>query len=238
MGQKQEKNLITYAYDKIKNKILNKEILPGAKLNQQDLAKELGISRTPIVKALLKLETEGLVDNISNQGFYVHRLTLKELYDLFLLRQALDSLIISDIINKIEQEVIENLRGIFKPFIGCEWNAINVQLYRKADKIFHISLLHLCENDLVKKINNYFQIYERTFHAGLVREPRITLEEHLAIINALENHDEEAALSIICEHTEKSRQTLKETIVRMKKLGYDISKMEVIDVSEIINKIK
>jgi len=85
------------AYNQIKKLIIEKKIQPGEKINQNALAKQLKISRTPIVKALHKLETQGLVDNIPDKGFYVHKLSILEWFDLIVLREALDRIVINEI---------------------------------------------------------------------------------------------------------------------------------------------
>ena len=59
--------------------ILANQFAPNQRINQSQLATELGVSRTPVIKALHMLVAEGLLDNIPNKGFYIHKLTIKEL---------------------------------------------------------------------------------------------------------------------------------------------------------------
>ncbi len=57
--------------------ILERKLEPGAKIYQDKLAHQLGISRTPLVNALKKLEQERLITNIPRRGFYVRRFSLR-----------------------------------------------------------------------------------------------------------------------------------------------------------------
>lgn len=223
-------------YKAVKQMILSHRLPAGSKISQLELSEQLSISRTPVVKALHKLESEGLVDNVPNRGFFVHQLTLQELLDLFLLRQSFDELIIGNIVLTISSDEVSRLRELFAPFIGCDWTHENVSAYYEADKAFHNSLMELCENSLVKRIDDHFQIYGRTYRAGLVREPAVTIVEHLEMLDALEQHDEDRAQEVMRMHTENSIRMLRGTIRRLNRLGHDGKNLRINDdVSEVIS---
>ena len=75
---KEQKNLTLAAYDSIKEMMLNYDIVPGQRLVFMDLAKQLGVSRTPVNNALSILAKEGYLDFVPHQGYSVHKLTLNE----------------------------------------------------------------------------------------------------------------------------------------------------------------
>ena len=58
-------------YEEIKSRIIRRDLMPGVKINQIQLADELGVSRTPVINALHMLTIGGLVDNIPNRGFFM-----------------------------------------------------------------------------------------------------------------------------------------------------------------------
>src|SRR5512138_1774184 len=80
------------AYQELKRIILERQILPGGKLNEGDLAQALGISRTPIREAINRLEKEGLVKIVPQKGAYVVQFTEADIYELFLIRENLEGL--------------------------------------------------------------------------------------------------------------------------------------------------
>lgn len=225
-------------YRTLRQWIVQKKLSPESKINQSKISEELNVSRTPVVKALHKLETEGLVDNIPNRGFYVHQLTIKELLELFAFREALETIIVTDIVDKISTEQIKELEEIFKPFNNADWALeATVESYWTADQRFHNFLLDLCENDFVKRINDNFQILNRTYIGGLIRKPAETLKEHQAIIEALRSYDREYTCQVAVEHISKTKELLQGIVNKLVSLGVNPAKIPVQDLPVDIEKI-
>ena len=83
-------DLVSAVYHKIKDLILNQQFAPGQKIKQEELAKALGVSRTPIIKALHLLIGDNLVVYTPRRGFTVKVLTTRELAEIFYVRELLD----------------------------------------------------------------------------------------------------------------------------------------------------
>jgi DNA-binding GntR family transcriptional regulator len=79
------------AYSAIKDMILTGQLKPGNKLSDQELAVELGVSRTPVRHALSRLAQDGLLDNGRGKGYYVADLDAKQVADLYALREVLEA---------------------------------------------------------------------------------------------------------------------------------------------------
>ncbi len=209
-----------WVYGQIRTFIVNKRIPPGSKINQNAMAEEMKISRTPVVNALHKLESEGLVDNIPHTGFFVHQITVKELLDLFALREALDTMIVTEIVASASDGDMRRLERIFEPF-RARSGAIDAERYRRADVRFHFAMLDLCSNSLARKVNESFQVFNRSFMGGLVRPPEETLGEHLAVIAALRSRNLAEARAAVAAHNNGTRAVLQELVVTMRKIGVD-----------------
>jgi DNA-binding GntR family transcriptional regulator len=207
-------------YEDLLNLIVEKELAPGSKINQNRLAERLRSSRTPIVKALHKLETQGLVDSIPDRGFYVHELSVLELVELWTLREALDSIVILELVETITPAQIEQIEEALGNF---ERSAADIDeaCYRKADKLFHKLLLQFSRNLLVKKINDYFQIYNRCFTVGLLRKPQETLPEHRRMVEALKAKDRESAREAVVSHITRTKVFLQQLVQQLRKVGID-----------------
>jgi len=81
-----EENLTQMAYRKLKQMIMNYQLIPGQRLILSDLAGQLGVSRTPVNNALSILANEGFLDFVHNQGYKVHHINKTEaesLYEIF-----------------------------------------------------------------------------------------------------------------------------------------------------------
>ena len=216
-------------YKSIRNMVLNNELLPDQKLNQNTLAETLGVSRTPVIKALHMLEAEGLVDNIPNRGFYIHKTTLKELVELYMLRQSLEMIAANNLVETGTDEQIDQLNALFAPFIGQD--VINVDAYFSADKQFHSLMMDWCNNSLLRVMNETLRLMDRTFSFGLLRPPKETLGEHLAIIDALRSRDAVRVQEVSRLHTEVTKQNLQNISKQIRALGIDASKL---NINEII----
>jgi len=207
-------------YANLRTLIIEKKLTPGSKINQNVLAKTFNVSRTPIVKALHKLETQGLVDNIPKKGFKVHRISILELLDLFALREALDTIIISELTETITDEQIQQLEEVFCDFEGLTAE-IDESRYWQCDKTFHSLLLNFSTNELAKKVDDHFQIFNRAFVGGLLRKPSETLPEHMKIILALKQKDRDTAIDAAISHIHKTKTFLQEVVKKLRKLGID-----------------
>ena len=81
-------NLDQKIYTILKSMIIERKLTPGTKIVQDKIAEELGVSRTPLVNALKKLEHEKLVASIPRKGFFVRLFSKQELVQIFELREV------------------------------------------------------------------------------------------------------------------------------------------------------
>lgn len=100
-----------FAYDVVRDRILAGRYAPGATFNQAHLARELGISTTPLREALRKLQTEGLVELGAHRDAVVTRLSVEEAHDLLEMRLALDPLAAALAAQRRTREDIAQIRA-------------------------------------------------------------------------------------------------------------------------------
>ncbi|MDD5008607.1 MAG: GntR family transcriptional regulator [Syntrophorhabdaceae bacterium] len=103
------KTLRHQAYKTIKDKIIFLRVKPGESLFDSELAKELGIGRTPVREALLMLENEKLVESKNKLGYMVRKLSREEAYDYFAIRQVIEDFAIPLIIKGLTDNTIAEL---------------------------------------------------------------------------------------------------------------------------------
>ena len=109
-GLNGERSLTQMAYRKIKDMMFSYEIIPGQRLVFVDLAKKIGVSRTPVNHALSMLANEGFLDFIPHQGYAVHELTQEEAGALYQVREIIELGAIELAIRKMTPEKLETLR--------------------------------------------------------------------------------------------------------------------------------
>jgi DNA-binding GntR family transcriptional regulator len=133
------------AFQAIKQAILRKELLPGKIYSEQAVAKEMGMSKTPVHQALLDLEHKGFVTTYPRKGFKVNTLTAKNISDMFELRRALERAVILKVTPKLTAKVIQDLEEIIEN-IDRTHDPIDFQ---KHDRAFHRYLAALSENTFI-----------------------------------------------------------------------------------------
>jgi len=199
--------------------ILEQKIMPGDKIYQAKLAHQLGISRTPLVGALKKLEQEKLIVAIPRRGFYVKRFSRREMIHIFELREILEGLAARRASVQISDGQIQRLQNFFKG-LKISDDLKSLKKYADEDRRFHNFLLEISGDDLLSSILGTYSIitfsYLGNFQAGLVRPPKETIHEHRAIIEAITKRDPIKA-------EESARLHLKKSIV---KLVRDVEKEE------------
>jgi DNA-binding GntR family transcriptional regulator len=182
-------------YNIIKNDILNGVIKPGSWLQENELASQLKVSRSPIREALKELAGEGLLDNIPNKGVFVKELTRKDIIDIFELRIILEKYSIekttehiTEYSGNILKEIMQRLEAAFKKK--------NVKLYTNIDAELHNTIIYMSENKLVYEVNEkVFSLLQpfRSMSLNSKKRFEVSLNEHKNIVEALIKKDADTA---------------------------------------------
>ena len=110
----EHENLDQKVYSILKDMIIERKLLPGQKIPQEKLARDLGISRTPLIGALKFLEQEKLVESVPRRGFFVRLFSKEEMVYIFELREVLEGLAARRAASKITDAQIIKLNSFFK----------------------------------------------------------------------------------------------------------------------------
>lgn len=193
-------------YNELKKRILEGNLKPGQKLLQEQLAGEMGVSRTPLLKALQMLEYDYLVESIPRRGMFVKKLSVTEMKDIYDVREGIETVAVRLVVEKITDKQISELKKLFKPFINND--KIDINKYQEVDEIFHDKLVEFSQNPVLKKTYSLSYIKGRIAQMGLMRTPNATLPEHLALIEAIEKRDVNEAVKEITNHIRKSKNAI------------------------------
>ena len=175
--------LVERVYASVKRMIFDQELMPGDKLVQERLARTLGVSRSPLLKALQRLESELLVESIPRRGMYVKGLSPAEVIDIFECRAAIEGLSAGLAAEHCTDEEAQGLRAIFEPYFRRR--RIGKEAYARSDREFHDRVMVLSRNSVVRRMEMLNSIQLRAYQAGLLRPPAETLNEHMGIILSL-----------------------------------------------------
>jgi DNA-binding GntR family transcriptional regulator len=197
-----EKSLTQMVYRKIKEMMLNYEIVPGQRLIFSDLAKRMGVSRTPVNNALGILANEGFLDLIPHQGYTVHQITKEEAESLYEIREIIELGALGKAVRASTPKKLEEL-GEKKRLYE---NAVVDQVSRgrfTLDQEFHACLVQMSDN---LYLADYFrEVYQRIFLRHRIEGLRAdraqkVVSEHDEIFEAVSLRDVEWAKGSIKSH--------------------------------------
>jgi DNA-binding GntR family transcriptional regulator len=222
----EHENLDQKAYLILKNMIISRKLLPGDKIPQEKLARDLGISRTPLVGALKYLEKEKLVEAIPRRGFYVRLFTKQEMISIFELREVLEGLAARRAARNISDVQINKLRKFFEQFIAVT-DITDIGAYAREDRRFHNFVTEIGAKEFLKSILENYNIisysYQLITSEGLVRTPNETIHEHRAMIDAISSKDEDMAEDIMRQHLKRGIAVLRREIEKEKQTALKIA---------------
>ena len=208
-------NLDQKAYMILKKMIIDRKLLPGDKIPQEKLARELGISRTPLVSAIKYLEHEKLVEAKPRRGYFVRFFSMQEMVSIFELREVLEGLAARRAARHITDPQIDQLNKFFEKFNPAH-DISDYKTYSKEDRSFHSFVIDVGAREFLKSILQTYNIisfsYQVVSSEGLVRPPNETIHEHLSVITAISDRDSEAAENLMRQHFKKTIATLKKEI--------------------------
>ncbi|MBT3272143.1 MAG: GntR family transcriptional regulator [Spirochaetales bacterium] len=218
-------NLNHIVREHVKGTIFSGFIKPGDKVSEDEIAKTLGISRTPVKLALTELATEGLVELVPRRGAFVRQFSDNDVIEIYEIREAIEALAARLAARHITEEGIQSLKAINSRFEAVAEDFLSATGEKKqrilrdmkaADLDFHRELLYATGN---KHLIDFMGIQVIEFHSFLYGYPRnpevempITRDQHSEIIKALEERDAEKAEKIIREHISKARLQIQRSI--------------------------
>ena len=197
------------AYDYLKEAILDDRLNPGERLAEEHLARELGISRTPVREALQKLASEGLIKPLGTMGFVVSQDSREEVEELFEIRAVLEGYALRVICGRIDDAVLSSLEGcVYEAAAALECGALD-DVYSWNTR-FH-DILHGLIADKprlnVQMVN--MRKYVLRYRHGTIQYQdggKRTVDGHRKIVLALQLRDPDLCERVMREHIRLSGQ--------------------------------
>jgi len=198
-------NLDELAYEKIKKLILGGVLKPGEQIVQSQLAKMLGISRTPLRNAITQLEKEYLIKT-ENGKAYIRNLDEEELIIIYEIRAVLEGIIARYFAKSPDVEWLTEIERKYRE----AFESGDIRSYRDVDIEFHTGLADRVNIPILREVTNNFWILSVCLSKGLLRSPEETIQEHLEIIRALKGKNAAEAERLLVKHIRSSIEKLKE----------------------------
>jgi len=189
------------AYSAIKELIQLKKLVPGQKIIYRDLEEKLGMSKTPIINGLIRLEEEGLVVSIKNRGFYIKEESLLEAGQIFDLREKLEQISVEFAVANSTDSDLAILKQKMIAYHKYE-TPIYDRKKLELDNAFHLQIAVMGGNQYFSKLISRF--YESDFFklnlSYFLPYVKEFSEEHELLYEALKKRNLKEAKKIIRHH--------------------------------------
>jgi DNA-binding GntR family transcriptional regulator len=204
-------SLAEAAYHAIRMRILDNAWPPGHRALEQELALALGMSRTPVREAMLRLAKEGLVEVRSRHGMCVLPVSADDMRDIYQVLTALESMAVELVARRRPTaKELEPLMTASRDMAKAV-KADDLDAWAAADERFHRHIVELCGNRLL--IDAVQNCWDRAHRARMVTlrmrpKPVNSTREHLDVVNKIREGDARGAFDAHRAHRERGSREL------------------------------
>lgn len=191
--------------------IYNPEV--SLRMDERRLAESLGISRTPVREALMRLEQEGFVETRARRGVFIQRKSLEEILEMITVWAALESMAARLACAEATDEEIAELRKIGGVYTASEASA-HIQEYSERNIDFHLCILGLSKCNMLQEIAEglftHLKVIRRNGMKDKARASQ-SVVDHIHIIEAIESRKPDLASDLVREHTMRLREYIRDS---------------------------
>lgn len=209
--------LVDEAYTRLRDMVLQNELPAGSQLIEREAALRLGMSRTPVREAMVRLQNGGLVEIVPRHGMRVLPISLAdmgEIYDVLIAIEPMAAELLAR--RRPDPRVLDPLHTACDE-MEAALRRDDMPAWAKADALFHHSLLQLCGNRRLAQIGHTVADQaQRARIATLPLRPKPTrsTEEHRALLDAIARGEPDEARSIHHEHRVRGAAVMLELLDR------------------------
>lgn len=185
--------------NKLMDWIMDGKLKMGEKLNTEELARQLGVSRMPIREALKSLEKMGLAESIPYVGVKLVSLEQEDVLQIYLMRQLLEPLAAGEACKKITEEQIHDLEEIHKEYVPIvEADEIDAKKLYLQNRKFHFAIYSISEMDrvcaMIESLWDTLSFFKLIYGRDVIKNTngaKNMIAEHQGYIDALKDKDAE-----------------------------------------------
>jgi DNA-binding GntR family transcriptional regulator len=206
-------SLVADAYRSLKDAIRDNVFAPGFQGSEQEIALRLGMSRTPVHEALIRLQEEGLVRVLPKRGVMVCALSpddMREVYDVIIALEGVAAELLAGMPEMARKPALAALEAI-NTEMKSALQQNDLVAWARADDRFHRTLIDRCGNRRVARLAN--TIMDQSHRARMMTlrlrpKPTRSMTEHQAITTAIRKGDSAEAASRTRQHRQRARDEL------------------------------
>lgn len=206
-------SIVDRLHAQVRRMAITYELKPGERINEGELSRQLGVSRTPLREALNRLSIEGFLSFEPGKGFFCRRLDVKNVFDLYETRKVLETSALKLSLERAKVEEIDAIEAFLRE-TGPEAADKSTEEMVLLDETFHERLMALSGNEemlrLLKSINARihfirFLDFDRTSRPA-------TQADHLAVLEMLKKGDLFRAVQVMERHIDRRMDQINEVV--------------------------
>jgi DNA-binding GntR family transcriptional regulator len=201
------------AYEVLRSAILSNALPPGTSLSVPELARQLRVSRSPVREAVQRLTGDGLATHVRHRGAEVSRVDLDDLRDLYVVRELLEGLAARLATERLDHESLAELRAVIDEHEAALAEGAETRAHIELDRRFHRIVRELAANPHLTAV---LEPIAGRSHSALhtlwrsAEAPRLALQEHRQIVDAMVTGDPELAERAARQHIARLRVRLRQ----------------------------
>jgi DNA-binding GntR family transcriptional regulator len=206
------------AYETLKGLIFDRHIAPDSWMAIDVLARDLGVSQTPIREALARLESDGLVIRKENGRYRSEPLLTRESFQaLYKVRLLLEPSAAAEAALHIDEAMLDELRAAERALRVAPTGSVYAQFaqFSAGNATFHDIIARATGNrflfESIHRLRSHQRLAQLYLHHGIV-DAAPALEEHAAIVEAIASRNEKEAFNLMYRHIDRSRIELAKLI--------------------------
>lgn len=202
-----------FVYDSLRDAIWEGRIGRGERVREEEIARSLGVSRTPVREALQRLQRRGLLVTGLGRGLIVAELSKREVIELYAMREILEGSAARFAAQHATRPEIDILYRLQRDLAEAPDDAL---LLVKLNRRFHQAIYDAAHNQYLTQTLDTLHDSMALLHSTTFRAPnrrRESDEEHRRIVSAIERHDADEAEAIAREHIRQAQRTRFEALI-------------------------
>ena len=202
-----------FVYDSLRDAIWEGRIARGERVREEEIARSLGVSRTPVREALQRLQRRGLLVTGMGRGLIVAELSKREVIELYAMREILEGSAARFAAQRAMRPEIDMLYRLQRDLADAPDDAL---LLVKLNRRFHQAIYDAAHNQYLTQTLDTLHDSMALLHSPTFRAPnrrRESDEEHRRIVSAIERHAADEAEAIAREHIRQAQRTRFEAMI-------------------------
>lgn len=191
-----------HAVDWLRHAIVTSVLQPGARVNQEDVAAQIGASVVPVREALRVLEQEGQLTYIPRRGYFVTRLDIADLEEIYELRRMIEERAAREALPLLDDDSLARIRLAAKECVDAI-EAGDVAAELAANRRFHFAILEAPQRPhtqkLIRVLWDSTEAY-RALYYNVPEERHASTDAHDRILEALHERDADRLVVELDEH--------------------------------------